>query len=307
MMTIKDALTGPQANEAIANMAATFGITEAQAREALEATAAELSRGIERNTLSRGGLADFVQAIGDPRHSALRLNDPALFGDTDVRSDGNAILGHILGSKDASRGVAARVAGSTGLAESLIKLILPYVASLLMAALSRMLQGGLGDILGKLPGGSGERRPVPDRRSPREGPYGEDFGLPRQGDELGFPRRDMPQREAPPARETAERPQQRSPQLPADFPQQQPLPLPGSRNPYPSEGDNPFGDLTDIIRRGRGPSIEGGSLWSAVRNVVGGALGFTSKGVIGWLIRLIVVRFGWGILKRILGRTLVGR
>ena len=41
--------------------------------------------------------------------------------------------------------------------------------------------------------------------------------------------------------------------------------------------------------------------------LLGGILGFSSRGVIGWIIRLIVVRFGWGLLKRVLGRFLGGR
>ena len=60
-------------------------------------------------------------------------------------------------------------------------------------------------------------------------------------------------------------------------------------------------DLPDIIRRG-GQTVDGGSLGSLIRNVLGGLLGFQSKGFMGWVLRLIVMRWGWGLLKNILGR-----
>jgi hypothetical protein len=56
-----------------------------------------------------------------------------------------------------------------------------------------------------------------------------------------------------------------------------------------------------------GPVPAGGTLWSIVRSVLGSVLGFESKGFLGWLVRLIVLRWGWGLLKRILTRALTGR
>ena len=81
-----------------------------------------------------------------------------------------------------------------------------------------------------------------------------------------------------------------------------PFPLPG---PGGSRGgDNPYGDLSDILRRGSrlpdGAAPGGGGLWSIVRSVLGSALGFGNRGILGWLIRLVVMRWGWTILRRIL-------
>ena len=104
-----------------------------------------------------------------------------------------------------------------------------------------------------------------------------------------------------------------------------------------SGGSNPLDDLSDILRRGgrgfpggggielpRGPggSIEipggggrpidipggaGGSLWGIIRSILGSVLGFQNKGFLSWVIRYFVVKWGWGLLKRILGRVLTGR
>ena len=45
----------------------------------------------------------------------------------------------------------------------------------------------------------------------------------------------------------------------------------------------------------------------AIRSILGGILGFGGRGMISWLFRLIFFRFGWTILKRVIGRTLTGR
>ena len=53
------------------------------------------------------------------------------------------------------------------------------------------------------------------------------------------------------------------------------------------------------------PGMEGGgALGTLIRAVLGALLGFQSRGVIGWLVRLVVMRWGWGFLQRILGRVL---
>ena len=59
-----------------------------------------------------------------------------------TRMDGNKILGHILGSKDVSRNVAAAAANDTGIDADLIKKALPLVAALAMGAMSKKTSGG---------------------------------------------------------------------------------------------------------------------------------------------------------------------
>ena len=60
----------------------------------------------------------------------------------ETRADGNNILGHIFGSKDVSRNVAAQAASSTGIGASLIKKALPLLASLAMGAMSKGSNSG---------------------------------------------------------------------------------------------------------------------------------------------------------------------
>ena len=71
--------------------------------------------------------------------------------------DGNRILGHILGSKDASRQVAQKTSERTGIDSGILKKMLPVVATMVMGSLSKNKanfagsgsgsSGGLGKLL----------------------------------------------------------------------------------------------------------------------------------------------------------------
>jgi hypothetical protein len=71
----------------------------------------------------------------------------------DALFDGNKILGHILGNKDASRALAGQVEAETGISSSILKKMLPIVATMAMGALGKQSQSSNG-VLGQLLGGS---------------------------------------------------------------------------------------------------------------------------------------------------------
>ena len=95
-----------------------------------------------------------------------------------------------------------------------------------------------------------------------------------------------------------------------------PLPIPGDRIPGINAPFSPQGgtgpgmgngiDLPDIIRRG-GQTVDGSALGPLIRNVLGSVLGFQSKGFMSWALRLLVLRWGWGLLRRIFGGVAGGR
>ncbi len=288
-MELFDIVRRAQGGNAIANMARAFNLSPEQAEAAVKAVMPELARGIERNTLSRGGVADLVAALGDgPK--IRNLESPAMFGDPAVAADGNAVLGHILGTKDASRAAAQRASLSSGLGEGLLKMLLPYIAQMLMSALASKTRGGLGDILSKIPG-------MPGSTGGGIGGGGPSF---------------------PQTRNSA--PSSPMPQMPDNSPfgggqssgggfgNQGPLPIPTGLPPESGSGSNPYGDLSDVIRRGGnagGAAAAGGGLFSIIRSILGGALGFSTKGgVMGWIFRAVILRYGWSILRTIFGGIL---
>lgn len=99
---------------------------------------------------SREGL---VRAIESGNHQRY-LEEPDRLSDEATREDGNSILGHLFGSKDVSRNVAARAAENTGIDASLVKKALPIVAALAMGAMGRKAtaESGNGGSLGALAG-----------------------------------------------------------------------------------------------------------------------------------------------------------
>jgi hypothetical protein len=77
-----------------------------------------------------------------------------------------------------------------------------------------------------------------------------------------------------------------------------PLPLPG--DDWGGQSRNNYDDLSDILTRRQGP-LQSNPLWHVARQVLGSLLGFRSKGIIGYIIRFIVYRFGWSLLRMIFG------
>ena len=55
----------------------------------------------------------------------------------ETTATGNSILGHLLGSKEASREVAANASAQTGIGAGILKQMLPLVATMVMGSLSK--------------------------------------------------------------------------------------------------------------------------------------------------------------------------
>ena len=90
-------------------LARTFGVEPAAAEAVLKSVVPQLSQRIERNTLSRGGVADLVGALGKASQHDYLANPQAL-GSPAVTQDGIGFLDQILWSKDKSRAVAHQAA-----------------------------------------------------------------------------------------------------------------------------------------------------------------------------------------------------
>lgn len=138
----------------IDQIAKSVGLDKSATDSVLGALVPALGRGLQRNTQNSEGLESLIGALKSGNHQRY-LDEPAALGDSGALQDGNAILGHLLGSKDASRNVAAHAASQTGVDAGIIKKMLPLVASLAMGTLSKQTSGGTQlDSLGGA-GGSG--------------------------------------------------------------------------------------------------------------------------------------------------------
>ena len=156
-MDILNAIVGAQDGAAVRQLGATLGLDEAQAATALSALVPALAGGVQRNLQQDGGLGSLIGALTSGGHQRY-LEDPAALQDATAIQDGNGILGHLLGSKEASRNVASQAAAQTGLSPELLKRMLPLVATLVMGAMAQKNSGAsssMGGMLGGLTGGSG--------------------------------------------------------------------------------------------------------------------------------------------------------
>lgn len=157
----------------IAEIGRQFGLNEEQTRAAFEQLAPVVAAGIRRNNQSDDGLANLLKALQAGSHSQY-ADDPAALQFDQVADDGNAILGHVFGSQDVSRGVANQTADLSGISSAVLKKMLPVIAAVIMGQLAKGMfgggrtasanqpvpggsGGGLGDILGDiLAGGQGQ-------------------------------------------------------------------------------------------------------------------------------------------------------
>lgn len=294
-MNILEILTAGQGGAVVGNLAQSFGLDRQQAAAVLEAVVPQLTRAMERQSFNRGGIADMVETMG--RADFEKVLAPGTKLDApQVQAHGVEVLDTVLWSKDRSRSVAHRAARASGVDEALIRQMLPAIGAALMGGLSSKAGGALDSIINQIGGLPQSPLPVPGEA----------------------PRTRRPQSMAEPTGPTPR------PTGGINVGEQRPLPVPGQR-PDLSRDNNPYGDLTDIIRRGKvripgggrpsgspgGGGIElpqgGGPLDNIIREILGGILGFQSNSVIGWIIRLIVVRWGWGFIQSILRRLFLGR
>ncbi len=165
-MNLLDMLKGAGADGSIAEIGSAVGLGSSDASTLVESLAPALLRGIQKNTQDDSGLAGLRNALEKGGHDRY-LDDPSLLKDAAAVTDGNKILGHILGSKDVSRNVAGQAAEDTGIDPNLIKKALPLIAGLVMGAMNKKSSGGrdlgssasagglgpLGDLIGAATGG----------------------------------------------------------------------------------------------------------------------------------------------------------
>jgi hypothetical protein len=150
MTNILEAVLNAQGGGAAAEAGQAVGLSQEQTGAALSALVPALASGLTRNASLPGGLDSLLGALTGGGHSRY-VDDPSSLRNPEAVTDGNAILGHILGSKDASREVASQAAAQTGIGEDVLKKLLPMAATLVMGSLSKQ-QGLQGAVSAAVPG-----------------------------------------------------------------------------------------------------------------------------------------------------------
>ena len=145
-MTLQDLLNQADSNGTLDQIAQQLGIDKDVARQGMAQLAPAVARGMQRNAGAGGSLDDLLATLGGGQSGQT--------GQADLGSGGDAILGQIFGSKDVSRNVAGHAASQTGLDSSLLKQMLPLVASAAVMLLSQRARQGAGGTTAGQPGGA---------------------------------------------------------------------------------------------------------------------------------------------------------
>lgn len=144
-MNLMESILGGESSHgssaAIGTIATKLGLSEDLATKAAAALAPALSRAIQRNAAQPDGLEALTNALRSGQHQRY-VDDPGTLESDATVEDGNAILGHIFGSKDVSRNVAGNAAQQTGIDASVLRQMLPMLATVVMGSLSKRTNSG---------------------------------------------------------------------------------------------------------------------------------------------------------------------
>lgn len=140
MLSLYDMMMQAQNGKAMEAMAKQFGLAQEQAVKAMAALMPAFSEGFKRNAATPYDFAAFMQALTSGEH-AKYFEDLSKAFTPQGLAEGNGILGHIFGSKEVSRAIAAQAEQMTGIGQEIYKQMLPVMASTLMGGLFKQSLG----------------------------------------------------------------------------------------------------------------------------------------------------------------------
>lgn len=162
MSGLLDLLNSPMGKQLISGVAGQTGQPEDKTADVLSMAMPLLLGGMKKNASSPQGAAGLLSALSSSKHDGSMLNNlGGLFSggvDQSVIKDGEGILGHVFGGKQAN--VENALSQKSGLDAGAVAQILKIAAPLVMAYLGNQKSkgdvndaGGLNTLLGSMLGG----------------------------------------------------------------------------------------------------------------------------------------------------------
>ncbi|MDP3407137.1 DUF937 domain-containing protein [Bosea sp. (in: a-proteobacteria)] len=170
MMNLFEMMQQAQNGQAMQNLSRQYGLNAQQTQAAIEALLPAFSMGLQRQTqdpYAFGSLAQMMTA--SPFGRIFDANGDGI--PDNARSAGTDVLSQLFGSKEVSNAVAAQAAATSGVAQAVLKQMLPVIAAMVMGGLTKSMQSnGLGGILGQfsemMRGQMPGMQPAPQPQSP---------------------------------------------------------------------------------------------------------------------------------------------
>ena len=139
-MNMMDMIMQAACGQAPQQIGQQFGLNQQQSQSAISALLPAISTAMKQNTSNPQGLAGLLGALQNGSHDQY-LDNPAQLNQPQATTEGNAILGHLFGSKDVSRAVAGHAAQKSGVGADVLKKMLPMVAMMAMGSLGKQTRG----------------------------------------------------------------------------------------------------------------------------------------------------------------------
>ncbi len=152
-LNLMDMIMSAAGGQAPQQVGSQFGLDASQSQGAIAALMPAISSALKQNTSSPQGLAGLLGALQKGQHSQY-IDNPQQLSAPAAIDEGNAILGHLFGSKDVSRAVAGRASEQSGVSSDILKKMLPMAAMMAMGSLGKQTsgqqQGGMQAALGQM-------------------------------------------------------------------------------------------------------------------------------------------------------------
>ena len=159
MDNIMDLLNGSLGKEVISGITKQTGASESETQSVVKTAVPTILGALQRNAGSSEGAQGILNTISGKHDGSILDNLGGFFGSND-NSDGNSILGHVLGGQKDT--VTQVISSKTGVASGTVSNIMASLAPILMGFLGKQSRNqqvgdsnGLSSLLGNLTGGLG--------------------------------------------------------------------------------------------------------------------------------------------------------
>lgn len=139
MKTFYDLMLEAQQGAFAANMAKEFGLSSDQQSKAFEAMMPAFWLGMRRSAADPFGVAAFWQQVGTGQFQSY-FDNPLAAMTPKARADGEGVLERMFGSPEVAKAVALQVEATTGIAQDVIRRMMPVMANMMMGGLQRQTE-----------------------------------------------------------------------------------------------------------------------------------------------------------------------
>lgn len=139
MKTFYDLMLEAQQGAFAATMAKEFGLSQDQQSKAFEAMMPAFWLGMRRSAADPFGVAAFWQQAGAGQFRSY-FDNPMAAMSPKAQAQGEGIVERMFGSPEIARAVALQVEANTGIAQDIVRRMMPVMANMMMGGLQRQTE-----------------------------------------------------------------------------------------------------------------------------------------------------------------------